>query len=152
MGPTGCPETSVMNYHYLLRNNPEERSSDLLRCGSLKSRMNFSYFQNVSMIIRPFACSQYVINCVKQAWRFWLSEEPPVTVRATLERFVRLIAEYMITYNDASQSVGLLWTNDQSVAETSTWQHTTLTTHKLPSPGWDSNPRSQQASGRRPTP
>ena len=34
----------------------------------------------------------------------------------------------MITYNDAPQSVGLLWTNDQSVAEASTWQHTTLTT------------------------
>jgi len=26
----------------------------------------------------------------------------------------------MITYNDAPQSVGLLWTNDQSVAETCT--------------------------------
>jgi hypothetical protein len=26
-------------YHYSLRNNPEERSSQLLRCGSLKSRM-----------------------------------------------------------------------------------------------------------------
>jgi len=27
MGPKGCPETSVRNYHYSLRNNPEERSS-----------------------------------------------------------------------------------------------------------------------------
>ena len=34
-------------------------------------------------------------------------------------------------------------------AETSTWQHTTLTTDKYPCPRWDSNPRSQQASGRR---
>ena len=25
--PLGCPETSVRNYHYSLRNNPEERSS-----------------------------------------------------------------------------------------------------------------------------
>jgi len=31
------------------------------------------------------------------------------------------------THNDASQSAGLLWTSDQCVAETSTWQHTTLT-------------------------
>jgi hypothetical protein len=23
-GPIGCPETSVINYHYSLRNNPEE--------------------------------------------------------------------------------------------------------------------------------
>ena len=34
-----------------------------------------------------------------------------------------------ITHNDASQSVELLWTSDQPVAETSTWQHTTLTTN-----------------------
>ena len=34
-----CPETSVRNYHYSLRNNPEERSYHLLRCGSLKSRI-----------------------------------------------------------------------------------------------------------------
>jgi len=27
MGPIGCPETSVKNYHYALRNNPKERSS-----------------------------------------------------------------------------------------------------------------------------
>jgi len=46
-----------------------------------------------------------------------------------------------MTHNDAPQSVGLLWTSDQSVAETSTLQHTTLTTHKHPCPQWDSNPR-----------
>jgi len=27
VGPIGCPETSVRNCHYLLRNSPEERSS-----------------------------------------------------------------------------------------------------------------------------
>ena len=50
------------------------------------------------------------------------------------------------THNDAPQSVGL-WTSDQLVAETSTWERTTLTTDKYPCPRWDSNPRSQQASG-----
>ena len=55
----------------------------------------------------------------------------------------------MITHNDASQSVGLLRTSDQPDAETSTWQHTTLTTHKHPCRRWDSNPQSQQASGHR---
>ena len=59
---------------------------------------------------------------------------------------------FWITHNDASQSVGLLSTSDQSVAETSTWQHKILTTDKHPCPRWDSNPQSQQASGRRPTP
>jgi hypothetical protein len=54
---------------------------------------------------------------------------------------------FLITHNDATQSVGLIWTNDQLVAETSTEQHT-HTTDKHPCPRWDSNPRSQQASGR----
>jgi len=29
MGPIGCPETSVRNYHYWLRNNPEERRAQV---------------------------------------------------------------------------------------------------------------------------
>jgi len=37
MGPIGCPEKSVSNYHYTLRNNSEEGRSQLLRGGSLKS-------------------------------------------------------------------------------------------------------------------
>ena len=59
---------------------------------------------------------------------------------------------FYITHNDAAQSLGLLWTSDQLVAETSTWQHTTLTTDKYPCPRWDSHPRSQQAraAGRSP--
>jgi hypothetical protein len=39
-----------------------------------------------------------------------------------------------ITLNDPPQSVGLLWTSDQLVAQTSTWQHTTLTTGRPPCP------------------
>jgi len=58
---------------------------------------------------------------------------------------------FQITHNDASHSLELLWTSDQLVAKTSTWKHTTLTTDRRPGPLWDSNPQSQQASGRRPT-
>jgi hypothetical protein len=47
MGPISCPETSVRNYHYSLRNNPEERSSQLLHGGSLKSRKEYSLVRNV---------------------------------------------------------------------------------------------------------
>jgi len=36
-GPIGCPETSPINYHYPLCNDPEERSSHPLRDGNLKS-------------------------------------------------------------------------------------------------------------------
>ena len=35
---------------------------------------------------------------------------------------------HLITHNDPQQSVGLLRTSDWPVAETSSWQHTTLTT------------------------
>jgi len=38
MGPIGCPETSVRNCHYSLRNSTKERSSYLLRGRRLKSR------------------------------------------------------------------------------------------------------------------
>jgi hypothetical protein len=34
---------------------------------------------------------------------------------------------FYITQNDTTQSVGLLWTTDRPAAETSTWQHATLT-------------------------
>ena len=43
MGPMDCPETSVRNYHYSLRNNPEDRSSHLLRGGNLKSPKRTSH-------------------------------------------------------------------------------------------------------------
>ena len=59
---------------------------------------------------------------------------------------------FLMIHNDALQSVGLLWTSDQLVAENSTWQYTTFTTHRLPCSRWDSNPQSQLANGRRPTP
>ena len=39
MEPIVCPETSVRNYHYSLRHDPEERSSHLLRGGSQKLRI-----------------------------------------------------------------------------------------------------------------
>ena len=55
-------------------------------------------------------------------------------------------------HTDTPHSVGLLWTRDRPVAETSTWQHTTFTTDKHPCPLRDSNPPSQQVNGRRPAP
>jgi hypothetical protein len=56
MGPIGCPETSIRNYHYLLRNGPEERSSYLLRDGILKSvNVRFSLFTE-----RTDSCLMYL--------------------------------------------------------------------------------------------
>ena len=83
---------------------------------------------------------------------FWpLRTNILLTLRSlTLYIYGAPILEVSRSHNDAAQSVGLLWTSDQFVAETSTWQHTTLTTDKYPCPRWNSNPRSQQVSGRRP--
>jgi hypothetical protein len=68
MGPIRCPETLVRNYHYSLRNNPEERTTQLLLPGSLKSRPIFcsslrvqiqiSYPQNMSNYY-----SLYTVHC-----------------------------------------------------------------------------------------
>jgi hypothetical protein len=50
--------------------------------------------------------------------------------------YVLLVSRgFFITHNDTLQSVQLLWTSDQLVAETSTWQHTTHTTEKHPCQG-----------------
>jgi len=47
---------------------------------------------------------------------------------------------------DTPHSVGFLWTSDQPDTETSTWQHTALTTDRHPCPRGDSNtiPASEQ--------
>jgi hypothetical protein len=52
-----------------------------------------------------------------------------------------IVRRFTITLIDTPRSVGLLWTSDQPVAETSTWQHTTLTRDRHPCPRRDSNPR-----------
>jgi len=57
-----------------------------------------------------------------------------------------LIIGDLRSHSDTPQSVGLLWTSDQLVAETSTWQQTTLITDRLPCPRRDSKPQSQQAN------
>jgi len=53
---------------------------------------------------------------------------------------------------DTQHSEGLLWTSDHPDAKTCTWKHTILTRDRHLCPQEDSNPQSQQASGRRPTP
>ena len=48
-----------------------------------------------------------------------------------------------------THTVGLLWTNDQPVKETSIWQHAILIRNKHPRPQWESNPQSRRSSDRR---
>jgi len=61
MGLIGCPETSVRKYHYSLRNNPEERNSQLLHGGSLKSTKQTSK-QTHTRYTTPFAVTNKSTN------------------------------------------------------------------------------------------
>ena len=49
MGPIGCPETSAMNYHYSLRNDTEEHSSQLINGASLKSHTEKKFICSVAV-------------------------------------------------------------------------------------------------------
>ena len=63
-----------------------------------------------------------------------------------------LIIEDSRSHSDTPHSIELLWTSDQPDAETSVWQHRTLTRDRRPCHRWDLNPQYQLVSGRRPTP
>jgi hypothetical protein len=63
-----------------------------------------------------------------------------------------LLIDEVSKSHTTTSTVGLPWTSDKLVEETSTWQHTQNTHDKRPWPWWYSNPQSQQSSGRRPTP
>jgi len=59
MGTTGCPELSVRNYHYSLRNNPKELSSRLIRGENRKSRINDRLF-----IVVPVPMHLGTLHCL----------------------------------------------------------------------------------------
>jgi hypothetical protein len=63
-----------------------------------------------------------------------------------------LIIEAPWSHSDTPHLVGVLWMSNQPDTETSTWQHTTLTTDGHPRPRRDSNPQSQKVSSRRAMP
>ena len=63
MGPMSCPEKSVMNCHFLLRNSSQERSSPLLRGGSLKSHirqtLDYSKIDNAKCLRRRWNVTRH---------------------------------------------------------------------------------------------
>jgi hypothetical protein len=67
--PIGCPETSVSNYHYLLRNKPEERRSPLLSYGKfLEGRSSFC--RPGRRVIKMASLDK---NCELENIMFWIS-------------------------------------------------------------------------------
>ena len=86
--------------------------------------------------------------CLIKLWIFFLPQS---------NLFYLLIVgvqDYCCTWShsDTPHSVGLHWTRDRPVSETSPWQSKTFTKDRHPCSWQDSNSQSPQVSGRRPTP
>ena len=80
MEPVNCPETSVRNCHYTLRNSPEERKSHVLRGGILKPCITRSlvssfvsrYFGVLDQSIQRWSVTG-IMNFKKIAINYWVS-------------------------------------------------------------------------------
>ena len=69
---------------------------------------------------------------------FTMAQQPPVGQGL-------LVIKDSRSHSNTPRSVGLLWTSDRPDAETSSWQHTTLTTHPCPG-GIRTHNRSKRAA------
>jgi len=70
----------------------------------------------------------------------------PLTPNGLTATSGRRLVEASRSHSDTPQSEKLLWTTDQPVAETSTWQHTTLTTNTHASAGIRNRNHSKRAA------
>jgi hypothetical protein len=96
-----------------------------------------------SALISRWTCFP-VTNKVPLFWTVFIYTFTQLTLRVLMSYIYGVhILDVSRSHTTTHQSVGLLWTSDQLIAETSTWQHMTLTTDKYPCLRWESNPRSQ---------
>jgi hypothetical protein len=79
MGPIGCPETSVQNYHSTLSNIPEERRSHEHRGESLRSCTSVTELHSVICTL-PDCCRSPLPPCSKH--QAILIQETPLVVDA----------------------------------------------------------------------
>jgi hypothetical protein len=135
--------------------------SRIARNGLVASVCGLVYLHSRPFERSAITCNQALLLKLHALNKFWVGDKiqwmsnksyflswldgPPV-------RQGLLIIEASRSNTDTPHSVGLFWTRDQPVAQTYTWQHTTLTRDRLPFPRRDSSPQSQHASGCRPTP
>ena len=104
----------------------------------------------ISGFILLFASTPTNVHSFTHQLRLGYSPLPPCR-NGLLSGQGLLSIEASRSLSDTTHSVGLLWTSDHSDAHTSTWQHT-LTRARHPCRQRYSNPQSQQASDRNPTP
>ena len=81
---------------------------------------------NIIIKLYQFLHSPYIII-------FFVAQEPPVGQGL-------FMFQTSWSHSDTPHSEALIWTSDQLVAETTTWQHTTLTRDRHPWSRRDSNP------------
>ena len=80
---------------------------------------NFNILYNLQLL--HFNILIYKLEFYLISYYFLFRGQPPPVGQGLL------IFKASRSHSDTRQSVGLLWTSDQLVAETSSWQHTTLT-------------------------
>ena len=113
---------TVQNLVAVATGTQDLRTLALINYAHCRSCVVHLFFRFTNIECRTFVCS---FVC-------FLARKPPVDHGL-------LINEVSRSQKDAPRAVGLLWTSDQLVVETSIWQHTTLTTDRHPCSRWDSN-------------
>jgi hypothetical protein len=134
---------------------PEGNYRDVRWRGRIKSRWRFGGGRSIHgtsfFILITDACNSYM------PFYFRSLSRTPYMVHITLFLVLPSLPTcsqhasrvFVISFDHTPQSVGLLWTRDRPMAETSTWQHKHCT-RQTSMPRWDSNSQSKQALGRRP--
>ena len=128
----------------------------LLRMGEIIARNMLSWLKLLikSLLLHPVGCLYYCINDVrthkhqtsKDSWtEFWIKQielAVQIQVHKTTNKWNQFLFSWLDSppagqgllsiedsrsHSHTPHSVGILWNSDQPDAETSTWQHTTLT-------------------------
>ena len=89
----------------------------------------------LAILIHEYFLDQYLSLASRKFYFIYSPLPSPLMAQQPLLGQDLLIVEVSRSHSDTPQSVGLLWTSDQSDAETSTWQHTTLTRNRHPCSG-----------------
>jgi len=108
MGPICCPESSVRNYHYSLRNSPKERSPHLLRGGTC----NHSHARQLLMTQHWRAFVQPLLSRKRNMYDiFWVRvcslRYPACIAYASYYIFVRGLSGCTIFFHNISWKVHL---------------------------------------------
>jgi hypothetical protein len=147
MGPISCPETSVNNYNTTPRNTPEERISLCLCSGGvwfepLQGPFLLWLFPHASNFLHPRVRYKLFLILILSPSLFYL----PVHSRCR-----GFLWSFIWSHSDTQHSRWDSSGRGIGPSQRPLPDNTNTVQDKHPWSRWDSNPRSQQALGRRPT-